>query len=329
MASAFATADGLLCGVGDGVYANRLATGQLAWHVGSTFTDYGVIGCGGHFAVIHTEQPGIYGLDAGTGKTAWSFAAPYLNGMSPTSLAYADGRVYGWSWAGNGPGTKLIVFALDSRTGRLEWQAALSSSADLPGITTGGGVVYVSDPNQDGTGSELIALDAATGRHLWTTSGTTVPQAAGVAAGVVYGYTVGANSLVAAADAANGAPLWSHRAEWAFAASGSTMFVSMSSLVGLATISGDVLSLDIRTGQTLWQRNFPLRVPTVLAPAGSVLYAAERTGTLYALSARTGQELWRLSLPILEPQESELVYLMVAGSNVIAAKDGYIYAVQG
>ena len=94
------------------------------------------------------------------------------------------------------------------------------------------------------------------------------------------------------------------------------------------TVNGDVLALDIRTGRILWRRNFPQRVPTLLAATGSVLYAAEKNGTLYALSPRTGQELWRHSLPVPGSQEDQLLYLMVAGSNVIAADVHQLYAVQ-
>jgi outer membrane protein assembly factor BamB len=106
------------------------------------------------------------------------------------------------------------------------------------------------------------------------------------------------------------------------------MFISATSVAGLMTVNGDVLALDIRTGRILWRRNFPQRVPTLLAATGSVLYAAEKNGTLYALSPRTGQELWRHSLPVPGSQEDQLLYLMVAGSNVIAADVHQLYAVQ-
>jgi outer membrane protein assembly factor BamB len=330
-----ATADGLLCGIGDGVYAYRPATGRLAWHAGSRGTadeaanlPRAVIGTGGQLTVMNTYQPGIYGVDAGTGRTAWTFDVPYATGMLADGLAYADGRVYGFGWAGSGRGNKLIILALDSRTGRLEWRAALSSPADVAGFTAGGGAVYIASHNQDWTSNELIALDAATGRHLWTASGPTIPLAAGVAAGVVYGRTRGPDSPVAAADAATGAPLWNYPAFWASAASDSTMFVSTSSTVDLMTMNGDVVALDIRTGRPQWQRNFPQRVPTILATTSSVLYGAEQHGTLYALSARTGQELWRHSLPITGSQPDELLYLMATGSSVIAANVDQLYAVQ-
>jgi len=333
-----AMADGLLCGIGDGVYAYRPTTGRLAWNVSIRHTadplenvPSNIFGSGRQLTITDRHQPCIYGLDASTGQTAWTFDAPYATGTGnqPNSLAYADGRVYCFAWAGNGLGTKVIVFAVDSRTGRLEWQADLSPLSEMGGFTTAGGVVYVASPNQDSTSNELIALDAATGHHLWTASGPTVPQAAGVTAGVVYGTTGGPYSPVAAADAATGAPLWhSPSTSWAFTASDSTMFISATSVAGLMTVNGDVLALDIRTGRILWRRNFPQRVPTLLAATGSVLYAAEKNGTLYALSPRTGQELWRHSLPVPGSQEDQLLYLMVAGSNVIAADVHQLYAVQ-
>jgi eukaryotic-like serine/threonine-protein kinase len=314
-------ADGLVCGFSDGVYAYHPATGRLVWHVDGGNVAQGVVSSGGQLTVANLLRPGFYSLDAGTGRTVWTYAGLNVGSLPWPGLAYADGRVYGFGPAGE----QSVVVALDNSGGRLEWRTTLLASAQVSYITAGGGAVYLGGSIDNLTANELIALDAATGAPLWSTSSSKLPLAAGVTAGVVYGRT-GATD-VSAADAVTGAPLWSHPASWAFTANASTMFVSNSPVIDLA-MSGDVTALDIATGRTIWQRNFPQRVPTILTATGSVLYGAERHGTVYALSARTGQELWRHSLPIPGDEVDELNFLVVAGGSVIAANVDQLYALR-
>jgi outer membrane protein assembly factor BamB len=140
--------------------------------------------------------------------------------------------------------------------------SAVPRLANVAGFTAGGGAVYLASHNDDSTSNELIALDSATGRQLWTASGRGIPLAAGATAGVVYGRTGGSDSPVAVVDAATGAPLWNHSAFWGYLGSGSTMFVSTTATVNLMTMGGDVIALDIRTGRKQWQRDSRSRRPT-------------------------------------------------------------------
>jgi outer membrane protein assembly factor BamB len=307
-----ATVDDLVCGFSDGVYAYHPATGHLAWHVDSGNVAQAVVS-GGQVTVANMLHSGFHSLNGATGRTAWTFDSLNVGSQPWLGLAYADGRVYGVGPAGDA----VIVVALNNRSGRLEWRTTLPASVLT--ITAGGGRVYLS-------GVGLIALDGATGRKLWTASASGLSVPAGVTDGVVYGSASG--SKVAVADAATGSPLWSHPAIWGFAANDSTMFVSNSAVIDFETNSGYVLALDIRNGRMLWQRNFPQRVPTIFAATGSVLYGAEELGTVYALSASTGQELWRHRLPVPDDRADELVFLVAAGTSVIAANVDQLYALQ-
>jgi outer membrane protein assembly factor BamB len=92
------------------------------------------------------------GLDAATGSVLWRTETGWLG--------TADGGIiFAVSDASDGPG----VQALDARSGKLIWSRTLPLNASMGlGVVAASGVAYVS-----GSGSELLALSATTGRTLW------------------------------------------------------------------------------------------------------------------------------------------------------------------
>lgn len=124
--------------------------------------------------VIYVSAPfdRVYAVNAATGKTLWSFDPHvgidrYRNSWSSRTnrgVAVWAGKVY----VGTGD-CRLI--ALNAATGRQIWQTTVCN-ADETGITgsprVGGGKVYIGYNGGDtGVRGSVLAVDAATGRHVW------------------------------------------------------------------------------------------------------------------------------------------------------------------
>src|SRR5262249_4336104 len=93
----------------------------------------------------------------------------------PYRLTPSGAPATGGSWA-----------ALDTATGRIDWQTADPAGAlDLAPVTVAHGVVYAASMAK--SGNEMFALDAATGAILWQVSGgSSVNAGPAVVNGTIY-----------------------------------------------------------------------------------------------------------------------------------------------
>jgi alcohol dehydrogenase (cytochrome c) len=135
---------------------------------------------------IQDLDANVYAVDLATGKLDWEYPVgiPEASGPGPDGVAVANGAVYGDS--------STAVFALSAATGKPIW-------VDSHLLTKGqgkfeiqpqvaNGRVYIASAYGDGPGGGvLLALDAATGKLLWSFNTLRSPdpsvQAIGVGSG--------------------------------------------------------------------------------------------------------------------------------------------------
>jgi len=291
--------------VGDGVAVangqNRAvgfdpATGRQLWsapHARGALTPPAIDPqAGDHGIVVFADgtggNGGLEAIDLSTTAKVWRLAlkAPVFGGP-----AIEDGRVF----AGGQDG---LVYAVDVLTGRVVWKVKTSGEADAAPAVSGGTVFAVSEDPVTGEG-RLFALDAATGKRVWSFSWTYSPPSIGVAtSGVtvdgsrVYGGF--GDALVRAFDANTGRVLWSTPVRDGFsplttpAVSGGSVFV--------ADRRGDLYRLGATTGDRIWDFQFPALAergsgsPLV---SGSQVFMGADDGTLAAIDVETGRLVWR------------------------------------
>jgi outer membrane protein assembly factor BamB len=157
---------------------------------------------------------------------------------------------------------------------RLAWRFDLGRPVERPVI--GGGRVYVA------TGSELLALDLASGRELWRVPSTLGPPVYGGGLVVVSG-----QRRMVARDAATGSAVWS-----ASPPGGPKEPLIAGDLV--ITQSLGLHAFDLATGAPRWsvdRAHAPIGLP---AAAGDRVYAEHVDGacSIAAFDRRTGAELW-------------------------------------
>lgn len=192
--------------------------------------------------------------------------------------------------------------------GTLLWRAR-ATGAHQPGIVAAAGRVFVTGGGQSYGDSGIYAFDAAAGRRLWRTPGSSGPYPYAASASAVYGFTVtrgGAVTEVSASDAATGRTLWTFDAGrildsaevgW-LAYAGGLVYVAPGTTEDNAAGQPAVRALDARTGRRVWQASAG-SAPQTPAVAGGLVFIAEAvsvtggSGHLAALDAATGARRWR------------------------------------
>ena len=181
---------------GSGISSANVASLKEAWTLKLAGTAAkGVNGAGAFAAApvvvdgvvyIQDLDANVYAISLATGKLKWEYQVniPEKSGPGPDGVAVANGVVYG--------DTSTAVFALNAATGKVVWDDAhlLNSGQGSFEIqpAVAGGRVYLGSAYGNGPGGGiLLALDAATGKELWTFNTVVGPepgvQALGVGAG--------------------------------------------------------------------------------------------------------------------------------------------------
>ncbi len=129
---------------------------------------------------LQDEDANVYALALATGKLKWEYPVniPEKSRPGPDGVAVVDGTVYGDS--------STAVFALSAATGKTKWvdSSLLNSSQGAFEIQpqVADGRVYLASAYGSGPGGGvLMALNASTGRLLWTFN-TVIGRGAGVQA---------------------------------------------------------------------------------------------------------------------------------------------------
>ncbi|HEV2251563.1 MAG TPA: PQQ-binding-like beta-propeller repeat protein, partial [Streptosporangiaceae bacterium] len=191
--------------------------------------------------------------------------------------------------------------------GRLIWRAQAAASTDEPVLVAADGLVYAGISGAANGDARTYAINAATGRQAWRTSGPAGPRPYAAGPGAVFGFVVtgGGATDVVATSAASGRTLWTHDAGplldnakvgWLAYASG-LVYVAAGTTENSTAGQPTVRALDARTGRRAWAVTIGTG-PQEPSLAGGVLYtpdvssATASTGRVVALHASTGARRW-------------------------------------
>ena len=207
----------------------------------------------------------------------------------PPSIGY--GRVYLAQQKG-------LFFALDAKTGKVDWKKRLGRCA-ASSPTIGKGVVYQAYlhpveclQGQAGADGFLVAWDADSGRELWRYKSKPIESSPLLRNGVLYVGTW--NNEVVALNARTG------RRKWRFAADNevNTSAAYWKRTIYIASDGGTLYALNARTGKLRWSaqsnsrfgaREFWYATPTL---AYGRVYIGNTDGTMYVFGAKSGRLLW-------------------------------------
>ncbi len=193
---------------------------------------------------------------------------------------------------------KGLFFALDAKTGKVDWRKSLHRCA-ASSPTIGDGVVYqsymhpvVCQQNQPGANGFVVAWDADTGRERWRFKTAPVESSPLLRNGRLY---VGSwDHKVYALNARTGRRIWSFEADDQV----NTSAAYWRRTIYIASDGGTLYALDARTGRLRWSaqshaglsgREFFYASPTV---AYGRVYIGNTDGTMYVFGARSGKLLW-------------------------------------
>ena len=208
-------------------------------------------------------------------------------------MSYDSGRVYATDGLGD-------VVALDAKTGAEAWRAKPGGPLRGAPTISNGNLYVLSQDNQ------LFALSQADGSVSWTASGSLESQGVfGVAAPAAAQGTVVAGFSSGELNAyryENGRNLWQD------ALSRTTISTSVSSLADIDADpvidqgrvyavgqGGRMVSLDLATGQRLWEQNFAgLSTPWV---AGEWVFVVTDDSKLLCIARGNGKIRWISELP--------------------------------
>jgi outer membrane protein assembly factor BamB len=208
-------------------------------------------------------------------------------------------------YAGTG---RAELLALEAGSGKIRWRKPVSTPVRSAPTIADGRVFVITLDNQ------LQAFAVDDGRRLWgfqaTTPDTSVLglPAPAYADGLVVG-GFGSGDLVAL-RAATGSVAWSDNLG---AARGRTSLTDLSSIHGLPVVAdgrvyagslgGLVVSLDLRTGRRLWERD----VASAATPwlAGDWLFLLDTNGQVAAITRAEGRVAWVSQLQQFEDEKKK------------------------
>jgi outer membrane protein assembly factor BamB len=198
------------------------------------------------YDAARTKAPGVFELRPPY-RVAWTWREGSLLEFPPV-VAY--GRAYIASLRGG-------LFALDARTGRVEWRYRTERCSAASAAVAGGTVYHVfmnprpCDPQsgRESVTGTVVALAARSGKVRWERMIGASESSPAIVYGLVY---VG---------------------DW----------------------RGTIYALDARSGRTRWTFQTEGEVKAGVAVSGRRLYVGSYDGHLYALDALTGRLIWRSS----------------------------------
>ena len=242
------------------------------------------------------------------GFSLWPPSLPLVAGAAEASeasfgggITYDGGRIFVTSGYG-------FVAALDAATGNEIWRHPVSVPIRSAPTVNGGRVFATTQENQ------LYALSAEDGHLLWNFQG--LVESAGMLASAspaVAGDTVVApftSGELVALRAENGRTAWT---DTLIKSSRLTPISELNDIAGRPVIdrgrvfaishSGNIVSIDLRTGERIWTRNIAgVQTPWI---AGEFIYLITLEGEIAALSRRDGRVRWVTQLRRYKDQEDE------------------------
>ena len=270
-------------------------------------------------------QAHVYALDALTGKMIWKHP---VSASVKNSIVIADGKIFAQDILGH-------LYALNTETGTLEWEAKLPISTPpglIEGLTATDQIVYA------GSGKALSAFDAASGKLLWRNDawnrreGTTSTLSANddVVIGSVQWSALYAN------DAHNGKLLWT-RSDNGLRNRGASAAIH-GNLIYIISEKAFFI-LDAQTGRTIVRKDLEYSVDVTSTPLltdREIIFGTAQRG-LVALDNQTLEELWNCEVgdaliytaPYTRPVSATIETSPILAGNLVwvAASDGCIYGI--
>lgn len=194
-----------------------------------------------------------------------------------------------------GPRVCSYLYAVDLATRKVLWRQGRADQVVRSAPAVQADRVYFADIAH----GQLVALDRATGRQLWTCPLDLGMQSEPVPAGPTL-FIAGDDNAVYAIDAQFGKVIWTHKTPagvaWQLAADGKRVYVP----------SAEVLqALDARTGRLLWQRESGFLAGSCAISGGRLYYHSCQSwkgrGSLVALDAASGREIWSIPAEGVSP----------------------------
>jgi outer membrane protein assembly factor BamB len=263
----------------------------------------------------------VYAVSAATGARDWRFDAHRSSAATPAVGPYAHGTVYASFLNRLGSDRKVAddgaVVALAAGTGHVRWSAHVGASETSPLLS--GGRVFVG-----GWDGKVSALDAASGRRLWTfqTGGAVKGGLAG-AGGLVYAGSY--DGHVYALDATTGRPVW--RASGSPQLFGHGTFYSTPVVaygrVYVGSTDGRMYSFGARSGKLRWSHRTGGYVYGSAAVWHQLVLVGSYDHHFYAFDAATGAERW--SVEADGPISGSAT--VIGGIAYFATLHGTLYAV--
>jgi outer membrane protein assembly factor BamB len=193
---------------------------------------------------------------------------------------------------------KGLFFALDAKTGKVDWRKSMDRCA-AASPTIGKGVVYQSYmhpveclQDQAGATGFVIAWDAKTGKELWRFKSGPIESTPLLRNDTLY--VGGWDHKVHAIDAHTGRLKWSFEGDNQI----NTSAAYWRGTIYIASDGGTLYALDAGTGKLRWSaqsnstfgsREFWYATPTI---AYGRVYIGNTDGTMYVFGAKSGKLLW-------------------------------------
>ena len=220
---------------------------------------------------VATQGGRVRGLDRFTGATLWEVAG------RPGALALA-GKVLALRQADG------VVWSMNPDDGSARWKTESGVTGTLPPAVTADRIMIA--------GEGLAALDAASGRVVWSAMdarATTAPAL--TATSVVLGE---ADGHIRGRDLATGKLLWSHATARALQAA---PVADDHGRILVGTTDRRFLSLDGSGGEVSWTWRLGADVQHAAALFERLVLFATHEDVLYALGRGNGHLAWRAALP--------------------------------
>lgn len=267
--------------VADGrVYANTLAetlyaldagTGDVRWEYRLEEKWGDRILAAGDLVYTTDASRRVFAVDAETGREQWEY---YYGEPLPATPVVADGTLY------IGFGERSVLRAVDTGTGRHEWEQSGPDDQWVRGLTVADDRIYAGWGLPGDEPGHLLAIDAETGDELWRLqTEQAVDSEPAVANGTLYVHSGG---WLRAVDAETGQLQWRFDTEGDF---DRDFYHSMkppvvaSDTVYVGGYDATVYALDAQTGERRWSYALGQEGVVSVAPAlhGGRLYVGSET----------------------------------------------------
>jgi alcohol dehydrogenase (cytochrome c) len=257
---------------------------------------------------IQDLDANVYAVSLATGKLKWEYQVniPEKSGPGPDGVAVANGVVYG--------DTSSSVFALKAATGSVLWNdtSLLNSgqgSFEIQPQVTGGRLYLASAYGKGPGGGILLALNAATGKELWTFNTVTGGEPAGVTA------------LGAGSGGAWETPLVGTDGSVTFGTGNPYQSIgSAISTPARALYTDSDVDLDAATGQLRWYYqgvpndfvDHDMQASPIAATVDGVpaVIGGGKLGIVFAMNAETGALLWKTPVGVHNGHDNDSLLLL-------------------